>query len=37
MVVARGYEPLIGQGALRLDDKTPPAYDPWGGIKLIAR
>ena len=37
MVVARGYEPLIGQGALRLDEKTPPAYDPWGGIKLMAR
>ncbi|MEJ7597325.1 MAG: trypsin-like peptidase domain-containing protein, partial [Kofleriaceae bacterium] len=27
MVVARGYEPLIGQ--VRLDDKTPPSHDPW--------
>jgi len=37
MVIARGYEPLIGEGALKLTDKTPPAYDPWGQIKLLAR
>jgi len=37
MVVARGYEALIGEGALRLDDKTPPAFDPWGEIRLRAR
>jgi hypothetical protein len=37
MVIARGYEPLIGEGALKLTDKTPPAFDPWGQIKLLAR
>ncbi|MBA3394618.1 MAG: trypsin-like peptidase domain-containing protein, partial [Deltaproteobacteria bacterium] len=37
MVVAHGYEPLIGEGALKLDAKTPPAFDPWGQIKLLAR
>ncbi|MBA3821132.1 MAG: trypsin-like peptidase domain-containing protein, partial [Deltaproteobacteria bacterium] len=37
MVVARGYEPLIGEGALKLDGTTPPAFDPWGQIKLLAR
>jgi hypothetical protein len=37
MVIARGYEPLIGEGALKLDDNTPPAFDPWGQIKLLAR
>jgi S1-C subfamily serine protease len=37
MVIARGYEPLIGEGALKLTDKTPPAFDPWGSIKLLAR
>jgi len=37
MVVARGYEPLIGEDKLRVDDKTPPAFDPWGEIKLLAR
>jgi S1-C subfamily serine protease len=37
LVRASGYEPLIGEDKLRLDDKTPPAFDPWGGIKLLAR
>jgi S1-C subfamily serine protease len=37
MVIARGYEPLIGEGALKLTDQTPPAYDPWGQIKLLQR
>jgi S1-C subfamily serine protease len=37
MVVSRGYEPLIGQDALKLDDKTPAAFDPWGEIRLRAR
>jgi len=37
MVVARGYEALIGEGALHMDDKTPPAFDPWGEIRLRAR
>jgi S1-C subfamily serine protease len=34
MVVARGYKPQIGNGTLRLDDKTPPTYNPWGELKL---
>ena len=37
MVVAKGYEPLIGEGELHLDDKTPPYFDPWGKIWLRAR
>nr|MBA3541141.1 trypsin-like peptidase domain-containing protein [Deltaproteobacteria bacterium] len=37
MVVARGYEPLIGKDALVLDAKTPPAFDPWGKIWLRSR
>lgn len=37
LVRASGYEPLIGEDKLRLDDKTPPDFDPWGGIKLLAR
>ncbi|MEO8704338.1 MAG: serine protease [Kofleriaceae bacterium] len=37
LVRASGYEPLIGDDKLRIDDKTPAAYDPWGGIKLQHR
>jgi S1-C subfamily serine protease len=37
MVVARGYEPLIGDGELRLDAKTPASFDPWGKITLQPR
>jgi len=37
MVVARGYEPLIEENALTLDDKTPPYFDPWGKITLQPR
>lgn len=37
MVVARGYEPLIGEGELRLDADSPPHYDPWGQIWLRSR
>ena len=37
MVVARGYEPLIGESALRLDAETPPRFDPWGEIRLRSR
>jgi hypothetical protein len=37
MTVARGYEPLIGEGELVLDAKTPPNFDPWGKIWLRAR
>ena len=37
MVVARGYEPLVGQGELRLDANTPPNFDPWGKIWIRSR
>ena len=37
MVVARGYEPLVGEGELHLDDKTPAYFDPWGRIWLRSR
>ncbi|MGE5180511.1 MAG: trypsin-like peptidase domain-containing protein, partial [Acidobacteriota bacterium] len=37
MVVAPGYEMLIGENELHLDDKTPPSYDPWGKIWLRSR
>jgi hypothetical protein len=37
MVVARGYEPLIGEGELHLDANTPASYDPWGKIWLRGR
>jgi len=37
LVRASGYEPLIGDNKLQLDEKSPPALDPWGGIKLMAR
>ena len=34
LVRASGYQPLIGDSALVLDDKSPTAFDPWGGIRL---
>ncbi|HSD89316.1 MAG TPA: trypsin-like peptidase domain-containing protein, partial [Kofleriaceae bacterium] len=37
MVVAPGYEPLIGENELHLDEKTPPSFDPWGKIGLRSR
>jgi S1-C subfamily serine protease len=37
MVVAPGYEPLVGEGELHLDASTPPQFDPWGKIWLRAR
>ncbi|HEY5923548.1 MAG TPA: trypsin-like peptidase domain-containing protein, partial [Kofleriaceae bacterium] len=37
MVVAPGYEPLIGENELKLDDKTPSSFDPWGKIGLRSR
>jgi S1-C subfamily serine protease len=37
MVIAPGYEPLIGEGELHLDEKTPPSFDPWGKIGLRSR
>jgi S1-C subfamily serine protease len=37
MVVARGYEPVIGEGALTLASDTPPVFDPWDKLLLRAR
>ncbi len=37
MVVARNYEPLIGEGELHLDANTPAYFDPWGKIWLRSR
>ena len=37
MVVASGYEPLIGESELHLSASTPPSFDPWGKIWLRAR
>lgn len=37
MVVAKGYEPLIGEGELHLDAATPAYFDPWGKIWLRSR
>jgi hypothetical protein len=37
MVIAPGYEPLIGENELHLDAKTPASFDPWGKITLRSR
>jgi S1-C subfamily serine protease len=37
MVIASGYEPLIGEGELRVDGATPQSFDPWGRIGLRSR
>jgi len=37
MVVARGYEPVIGDGELILDARTPAVFNPWGKLLLRAR
>ncbi|HEX2686227.1 MAG TPA: trypsin-like peptidase domain-containing protein, partial [Kofleriaceae bacterium] len=37
LVVARGYEPVIGDGELALEANTPAVFDPWGEILLRAR
>jgi hypothetical protein len=37
MVIAPGYEPLIGENELHLDAKTPASFDPWGKIGLRSR
>ena len=37
MVVAKGYEPLMGEGELHLDANTPQRFDPWGKIWLRSR
>ncbi|HEY5945519.1 MAG TPA: trypsin-like peptidase domain-containing protein, partial [Kofleriaceae bacterium] len=37
MVVAPGYEPLIGDNELHLDENTPAKFDPWDRIGLRSR
>jgi S1-C subfamily serine protease len=37
MVVAPGYDLLIGENKLKLDRDTPRSFDPWGKIWLQAR
>ncbi|HET9624171.1 MAG TPA: trypsin-like peptidase domain-containing protein, partial [Kofleriaceae bacterium] len=37
LVVARGYEPVVGEGALVLAAGTPEVVDPWGKLLLRAR
>lgn len=37
VVIAPGYETLVGDGGLRIDDNAPASFDPWGKIKLRAR
>ena len=37
MVIAKGYEPLMGEGELHLDANTPQRFDPWGKIWLRSR
>ncbi len=36
VVIARGYDTLVGDGALELDEETAPFYDPWGQVKVHA-
>jgi hypothetical protein len=36
VVVARGYQPLLGDAALQLQDDTPAYWDPWGSVALEA-
>jgi hypothetical protein len=37
VVFAKGYQTLIGDNELKLDDQTPLDFDPWGGVTLEAR
>jgi S1-C subfamily serine protease len=37
VVVAPGYEPLAGDGALQLAEDAPPFFDPWGGVRINAK
>ncbi|HTJ42740.1 MAG TPA: serine protease [Kofleriaceae bacterium] len=37
LVIAPGYEPLIGDHELRLAEDTAPYFDPWGVVRLQAR
>ena len=36
VVIARGYQPLLGDAALQLTDDTPTYWDPWGQVALEA-
>jgi hypothetical protein len=36
VVVARGYAPLLGDGALQLGETTPEYWDPWGQVAIEA-
>jgi len=36
VVVARGYAPLLGDGALQLSETTPEYWDPWGQVAIEA-
>ena len=37
MVTAAGYEPLIGDGELHLEETSPPSFDPWGNVVLTSK
>jgi len=37
LVLARGYEPLVGGQELHLDADTPRFFDPWGVVRIQAR
>jgi hypothetical protein len=37
LVIARGYEPVVGDNELILDASTPAVFDPWGKLLLRAR
>ena len=37
IVLAAGFEPLIGDRELHIDANTPPRIDPWTTIELLAR
>ena len=37
LVLAKGYEQLIGSSELHIDEQTPESFDPWGKISLHSR
>ena len=37
VVFAKGYQTLIGDNELRLEESSPVDFDPWGGVTLEAR
>jgi S1-C subfamily serine protease len=36
LVIARDYDPLVGDHELRLAEDTPPLFDPWGVVRIQA-